>query len=291
MEKELKQHIKNLEFDLVSEKLEYLTANQPEVEDAVKKTIEQWKRFKLGISMGTYTLDQVKAYMVTEFLAVLRTIDFDSVELELLLFQNFDFQSQPAVNSKTDDSVELVYIGFWERVLIKLVDSMVFLVLFPLNNFALVQSFANRTIVPYTFFILFFIVFQVIMVVRFGGTVGKLLFNVRIVDENANYLKAGKALLRDLPGLLLIGLSLLTYSYVISRLDSKVEVDSYLQIIFLLGVYSGGFLIYFHLMNLLILVDAFAVAFMDKKRALHDVLAGSYVVSLKSLRSKNGGTS
>lgn len=173
---------------------------------------------------------------------------------------------------------ELVYIGFWKRVLMALVELLVMGIPFVLlyrASIYLSTNFGNS--IPFVFHWIVAYTFLIFMVVRFGGTPGKLIFKARIVDRHGKNLSAFKAILRFSFYLMNTIISILIFyndlnaGSTIKELSKNTNSE---------GTYSDiqAFI------GFIILIDAFVVILNRKrKRAIHDFLAGSYVVSKESL--------
>ncbi|MBN2613824.1 MAG: RDD family protein [Bacteroidales bacterium] len=288
MRKELKQHIENFEFDITSEKFEKILIDQDDLKKELKGITDQWERFKRGISIGVYTLDQVKSSMKRDFLNLFDKVDFDNIRTYIPVQRN----EKPNISSTytTKDNIrensEFVFVGFWKRVLIKIVDSMIALAFLPLINTILIFSLNKRTIVPIILSSFLFIIIQIFLVTKYGGTIGKLLLRVRIINSNGEYLNVEKAILRDLPYIFISGLSIIPYYMVLNGINDQLEISSYKQIVFLLSIHASSFYKYYYLINLFVIVDVLTVAFNKKKRAIHDFIAGSFVVTRDSLPAK-----
>jgi len=101
-------------------------------------------------------------------------------------------------NSKillSKDDVE--YIGFGPRLAAAFTDVFIFFLLFGIVMFAsLPYSFKIRSPFPLVFENLIFTALGIFFVVKFGGTPGKLILGIRIVNENRKFITVGAAILR-----------------------------------------------------------------------------------------------
>ncbi|MFC6653009.1 RDD family protein [Paenibacillus rhizoplanae] len=111
--------------------------------------------------------------------------------------------------------------------------------------------------------------FNIFMVVRYGGTPGRLLLGARIVDENGRYPVIKQALIRDsfiiVNSFLAVVVSLNTEA--LSAIPSSLVNWSPLAAD--INVFLGW----------VVVVDCLFVAFTQRKRALHDLMARTYVVN------------
>lgn len=102
----------------------------------------------------------------------------------------------------------------------------------------------------------------------FGQTVGKMLMKVKVLDVSESAIKFRQAFIRDLPQLLFtIGSFIFLYPLSPDEIDPN-SPDYWKNPIFILMFVWG-------------VSDAFAVLTNDKRRALHDYLAGTVVVRIE----------
>lgn len=165
------------------------------------------------------------------------------------------------------DQTDLV--GFWKRVLVAILDIIVLAIpgvlLYWMFN-TLAESLQSE--IPIIVQNILFFVFNIFMIVRFGGSPGKLILKMRIVNEQGYYPTLRQALVRN---------SFQVLSVIFSMI---IEVSS-----FNFTVISTTFSLWADMASTLstilapiILVDYLFVAFHPRKRALHDMMAGTYVV-------------
>jgi len=189
--------------------------------------------------------------------------------------------------TKLNDKYE--YAGFWKRAGAAIIDGIIALILFPLTNFLFVYSFNNKTIMPLLVYnsILFFII-QYYSIAKYGGTPGHLIVQLRTIDKSGNYLDYEHAFLRSLTYLPYTISYLLQINHSINTAPSNINIQSILDITPVLDKYGGIYTASVTLFSLLIIFDIGTVLFNKKKRAIHDFIAGSYVVTKRSLnKSEN----
>lgn len=90
------------------------------------------------------------------------------------------------------------FVGFWKRVQAVILDVIVIIIPGGLLYWmlgALAESLQSG--IPIIVEYLFFFVFNIFMIVRFGGSPGKLILKIRIVNEKGNYPTLKQALVRS----------------------------------------------------------------------------------------------
>jgi uncharacterized RDD family membrane protein YckC len=109
--------------------------------------------------------------------------------------------------------------------------------------------------------------YVIVMHGLFGQTVGKMLMKVKVLDVSESAIKFRQAVIRDLPQLLFtIGSFIFLYPLSPDQIDPN-SPDYWKNPIFVLMFVWG-------------VSDALAVLTNDKRRALHDYLAGTVVVKI-----------
>ncbi len=152
------------------------------------------------------------------------------------------------------------YVRLPRRWLARVLDSIIItlcglIIAVPL--FYLLQRFSLKTRFSLIYLILFtvVIVYKVYFITQKGGTPGKLLLNIRIVNQSNSYISVPQALLRLIP-------DLLNYVFLLTE-----EIGLFT---------SNGVTI---MLCVVTLADAIAVMYNDKQRMLHDLIADTYVIS------------
>jgi uncharacterized RDD family membrane protein YckC len=158
------------------------------------------------------------------------------------------------------------FVGFWKRVLAHLIQvSILCIPSVYAYRYLIVQSSKTGSLMPFVIYWIFYFAFSVFLMVRYGGTVGKLVLRLRIVDNRGQYLSIIRSIIRLSPYILY------TIVYTLS----------------LNGVITGGNLSHTKgiydafdaIVGLIFFIDVIVILFNRKKRAIHDFLAGSYVVT------------
>jgi uncharacterized RDD family membrane protein YckC len=154
------------------------------------------------------------------------------------------------------------YVGFWKRLLIYVVDVIIMAIpLLYLYRLSTNLSLELHSVIPLIFKWVLLFAFIIFMTVKFGGTPGKLLFKTRIVNRDGNYLSIINAIFRSsiliLNGIVQVAIEIEgLYSYENNILD---QVSEYVGLLFI--------------------IDALIILTNRNKRALHDLIAGSFVVA------------
>lgn len=102
-------------------------------------------------------------------------------------------------NYKVERLEQEDFIGFWKRVLATILDLLIILipaviVYWIFNSLAISLHSEIPIILEY----IFFVVFDVFMIVRFGGTPGKLVLKMKIVNQQGNIPTLKEALIRNI---------------------------------------------------------------------------------------------
>jgi len=125
-----------------------------------------------------------------------------------------------------------------------------------------------------------------LLIVKYGGTPGKLLLRIRIVNKQGTFISLSFALLRLLLIFLVIINSLLKYYHAFAGLPLSEKPQTLHAIRTYGGVYNtiGTFLF------VLFLIDVGIILLRNNKknRAIHDFIAGSYVITKESYLRQDG---
>lgn len=172
----------------------------------------------------------------------------------------------------------LEYVGFGKRLLASLLDGMFFIPLFPVIKWLTVYSFENKTVIPHLAYGCLMISIWVFMVIKFGGSPGKLILRLKIVNVEGKFLTLWQAIRRSGLGIIVFlvsDLQLYTTSHSVT-LYTPLDFGTAVRVMNSYGA------LYYNLslgLNLLFIVDALFILFTEKKRALHDFWTGSFVVA------------
>lgn len=177
-------------------------------------------------------------------------------------------------NYKVERLEQEDFIGFWKRVLATILDLLIILipaviVYWIFNSLAVSLHSEIPIILEY----IFFVVFDIFMIVRFGGSPGKLVLKMKIVNQQGNIPTLKEALIRNTFRIIstifsmIVGVSLYDLTVISTTLNLWAPLATDLS----------------KILGLIMLVDYLFVAFTPRKRALHDMMAGTYVVEKSSI--------
>lgn len=177
-------------------------------------------------------------------------------------------------NYKVERLEQEDFIGFWKRVLATILDLLIILipaviVYWIFNSLAVSLHSEIPIILEY----IVFVVFDVFMIVRFGGTPGKLVLKMKIVNQQGNIPTLKEALIRNIFRIIstifsmVVGVSLYDLTVISTTLNLWAPLATDLS----------------KILGLIMLVDYLFVAFTPRKRALHDMMAGTYVVDKSAI--------
>lgn len=168
-----------------------------------------------------------------------------------------------------NQELEFEYVGFWTRVGATIIDILIIvpiiLIITLIFRDTMLQS-QKQAIWLRIMINIIVIIFRIFFTVTYGGTPGKLVTKIRIINERGNYIAVDKALLRLLPNLF--------YTIISASVRHSMGNDV-----------SPGLGL---LLDLILILDVSLIAFNEKKKALHDYLAKSYVVTKESLLKTQG---
>ncbi len=179
-----------------------------------------------------------------------------------------------------------IYVGFWKRVLAVLIDVVIGWAFMPITIQMMAWSFATRNIIPHLLWSIGWTVVLLGFVVRLGGTPGKLIIGVRIVDSSGSFLFWGRAIRRIIfPSLLMSVNSHLQMLSTLNTLPASSPNLTFIEMGRLLNGYGQPFTMVAMVLAFTIYLDIGVILFNRKKRAIHDFIAGSYVITKASYKS------
>lgn len=182
------------------------------------------------------------------------------------------------------------YVGFWMRVWAAILDAVILLPL----TLSMVFLFGStgwavehRTIALELALAVLWIGLYMWCVMRFGGTPGKLIVGIRIVDAQGQYLNFKRALRRELvPNILLNVVYLMQMYKALSTYPESAPRETIIEIGTIINDYGQPFTQIATLLGFLVYLDIGMVLFSRKKQALHDLIAGSFVITKRSYLSQ-----
>lgn len=176
-----------------------------------------------------------------------------------------------------------VYIGFWKRVLAAIIDAAIGIPLIPLSMFLYRYAYANRTIV---FCVLYSVIWTAVwmwLIVRFGGTPGKLAIGARVVNDKVCYLNWPQAFRRMLFPMILMSVNSLCMTYAtVHGYPDGAAISTLAERGSLIHEYGQPFRITNAALMPLFYLDILVILMNKEKRAIHDFIAGSFVITKES---------
>lgn len=280
MIKDIKSLIEDDKFDEAITELKALLDDHQELLPHFKEVSDKWDRFKIGLSLGAYRMDQIRNSMRSAFdtFVIILEKSIKAKEQQELLQGKSSGKAISGGDSFT-------YVGFWDRLLALFLDRVILggvaLIFFLPIIFLLKDYYKNGDFITPTIIISFIMsiisfllnfVLPFYLVIRYGGTFGKLIMGIRIVDSSGKYLSATNAALRESPRWSVAFLTFLMqvpiYLALINQdFDKLQHMGPNLWIILLMVADS-----IFTIVQIVYIVE-------DKKhRAVHDFIAKSFVV-------------
>lgn len=173
------------------------------------------------------------------------------------------------------------YRTFWPRFWASLIDEIFFVVVLSLVMVALLPGLENvmDIIVPFLF-LAYFIVLHGL----FGQTLGKFLCKVKVVSVAEKRINFQHAIMRDIVPLILITILFIYYIFVINPALSNVVIPgmSEEEVMVMKAIKMHEFSWFFVVLRLVqllwLLTEVITMLTNDKRRALHDYIAGTVVV-------------
>lgn len=178
---------------------------------------------------------------------------------------------------------KILYVGFIKRVYAALLDLLFFLPFYPLFIILQKYSFTHRTVIPIIFSRILVIILLAYLLSRFGGTPGKLILGIRILNKEGKHLNIFFSLARLTPMLVMTIAQIIQNYFVYQIIPKEIQATSIIKISQVINYYSnlGPFPLLINLLGFLCLLDVIIIAINKKKRAFHDIVARSYVISKK----------
>ena len=186
------------------------------------------------------------------------------------------------------------YVGFWTRVLATVLDGAIctsvnvsIWFLFDYHRWAV----EHRSMMPDLASALFWLSFFIWFVMRFGGTPGKLIVGIRIVDTRGRFLNLNRAMRRELVPNIVMSVAYLMQTYrALATYPESAPRGTFVEIGTLLTDYGQPFSSIATAMSFLIFIDIGAILFTQNRQAVHDLIAGSYVITKSSYANLSEST-
>ncbi|MNE26991.1 RDD family protein [compost metagenome] len=183
-------------------------------------------------------------------------------------------------HSITERLAESDYAGFWKRVLINLVDFLILaLPVYFINGWAVSAAERYQSGIPLWIQWVLISLFNIVLVVKYGGTPGRLILRTKIVNEQGKYPSLKQAVIRY--SFLLVNTLLAVIVAAGDGTLSKLP-EAYANWAPLASDLTG-------FLALIIIIDCLFIVFSMRNRALHDMMAGTYVVNQSALLDEGYG--
>ena len=162
--------------------------------------------------------------------------------------------------------------GFWIRVVASLVDFLIFIPVVVLSfvNFFSIKSTALLMVIG-----LPGLIYKPFMESYYGATLGKMVCGLRVVDELGEKLSLGAAYVRFIPFLVsaaisMVGALILFSAPGFQSASTLLEIGELQQ--------RNPTRAFETIVNLFVTADCIVAGFSHRKRALHDMMAGSFCI-------------
>ncbi len=120
------------------------------------------------------------------------------------------------------------YAGFWKRAGAALIDGLISLLFYPLTNYLFVLSFNIRSIIPlFAYNFILTLIMQYYLIIRYGGTPGHLIMQLRTINNSGNYLDITQAFMRSLTYMPYMIYFLLQVNHAIQNCTCKRKSSKY----------------------------------------------------------------
>lgn len=177
-------------------------------------------------------------------------------------------------NSITDRLAEDDFVGFWKRLLTSVLDTLILaLPMYFINGWAVSAAEQYQSGIPLWLQWVLLSLFNILMVVKFGGTPARLILRTRIVNEEGKYPSLKQAVIRYI--FLLVN-SLLAVIVTAGNGTLSKLPEGYANWAPLASDLTA-------ILSFVIIIDCLFLVFSMRNRALHDNMAGTYVVNQNAL--------
>ncbi|OMF89985.1 RDD family protein [Paenibacillus sp. FSL R7-0273] len=184
-------------------------------------------------------------------------------------------------HSITERLAESDYVGFWKRVLISILDFLILaLPIYFINGLAVSAAVQYQSGIPLWIEWLLISLFHIVLVAKYGGTPGRLIMRTRVVNEQGGRPSLKQAVIRY--SFLLVNTLLAVIVTAGDGTLSKLP-EAYANWAPLASDLTG-------FLALIIIIDCLFIVFSMRNRALHDMMAGTYVVNQSALLDEGYGT-
>jgi len=175
-------------------------------------------------------------------------------------------------NGRLTEAVHPEPAGFWIRVLATLIDV---LVLSPVGALSFINLLYVKSLLLLFVLQLPWLLYKPLMEALYGATLGKMALKIRVIDTHGNNLTLSKAYIRFL---LFLAPVVVSFAALLSLfLNPGFEGASSFEEIYELTLGNPLYSLS-SIAGWVVLIDVVVVAFTRRKRAIHDMMAGSFCV-------------
>lgn len=180
----------------------------------------------------------------------------------------------------------MVYAGFWKRLFAVLLDTLFLLILWGLTSYAISNFGSSHAVTADRlggiFTNVLYVAYQIYFHARWGQTLGKMAVKIKVVRLDLNPIGASESLKRSSIDLGFVVLGSLCVVFILAKLGgfsgtpiTDESVDGALASLV-------GYRFLDFLMIVWVLAEPIVILFNEKKRAIHDFIAGTVVVRIDS---------
>ena len=240
-------------------------------------------------------VDYIKKYKDSYPEESIRTQLVNSGYSESEINEAFGENSTMKTNNSSPDSQstnleKLQYAGFWTRTVAYTTDVVIYLfiiflsyiisIVIGVSSMSLLggdlSTISNISILPPILAFLMYVAYEILMVKKFGATLGKMAIGAKIVKVNGDEMDMSSSIIR-----FLVKYFLMLFSIILWFLLSLLI---YLVIGFTIIMYFLTSILAPLISHLIYLV----VAFTEKKRGIHDMIAKTYVIYSRGVCKSDG---
>ena len=175
-----------------------------------------------------------------------------------------------------------VYAGFWQRLGAGIIDALIYAPIFWLLTL-LYQSSINWLLLALFISTFFYTIYNVFFHYKFGATPGKLALGIRVTQPNGSKITLKQAFLRSSVDLYLAILFMITELIALSTMNinyfNALPQQYGVRSDYIYSYIPNGFQILEYINYIWVSSEVISVLFNERKRALHDFIAGTVVIN------------
>ena len=156
--------------------------------------------------------------------------------------------------------VKIKCVGFFKRLLACLIDGLVLSPIFLIPYLLQIQVYNIKYFVLYVAITSLSHLYTILLPVFFGGTIGKIIMKIKIVNKNGSHINFNQSLIRWSPYII---------SFILAIVLLLIPFQSLIWYT-VKGISS--------LFSYFVFLEAFVLIFNPDRRTIHDYMASTYVV-------------